>query len=210
MQPDMAETQPIRVETRTGAALRDLIPVLARLRVAVFRAWPYLYDGDADWESAYLADYPASPRAAVVVALAGDEPVGAATCLPLADESANIQAPFRARGLEPSRVFYFGESVLLPACRGQGVGVRFFEAREAHARAVSHCDFACFCAVERAPDDPRRPADYVPLDGFWRNRGYRPMPGFACTMHWREVGDAAETPHTLNFWGRALRDAPLP
>ena len=86
----------------------------------------------------------------------------------------------------------------------------FAEAREAHARAVSDADFACFCAVERAPDDPRRPADYTPLDGFWRNRGYRPMPGFACTMRWREVGDAEESPHQLNFWGRALRDAPLP
>lgn len=210
MQPAMAETETIRVETCMGAALQPLLPALARLRIAVFRAWPYLYDGDAKQESEHLAEFAASPRAGIVVAFAGDEPVGASTCLPLADESANVKAPFLERGLDPARVFYFGESVLLPGLRGQGIGVRFFEAREAHARAVSDADYACFCAVERAPDDPRRPPGYVPLDGFWRKRGYRPMPGFACTMSWREVGDTEETPHQLNFWGRALRDAPLP
>ncbi len=88
--------------------------------------------------------------------------------------------------------------------------MRFFEGREAHARAVSDADFACFCAVERAPDDPRHPPRYVPLDGFWRNRGYKLLPGFACTMRWREVGQADEIEHRLNFWGRALREASLP
>jgi GNAT superfamily N-acetyltransferase len=210
MWPAMLQNEPIRVETRSGAALLPLLPALARLRTAVFRAWPYLYDGDAKQESAHLAEFAASPRAGIVIAFAGDEPVGASTCLPMADESDNVKAPFLAHNIAPERVFYFGESVLLPGLRGQGIGVRFFEAREAHARAVSDADFACFCSVERSPDDPRRPPGWVPLDAFWRKRGYRPMPGFACTMEWREVGHAEETPHRLNFWGRALRDAALP
>lgn len=210
MQPAMQEDEPIRVETCTGAALLPLLPALARLRITVFREWPYLYDGSEAYEAGYMRTYADSPRAAVVVAFAGGEPVGAATCLPLADEGEAVKAPFLARGLDPARVFYFGESVLLPRLRGRGLGVRFFAGREAHARAVSDAEFACFCAVERAPGDPRRPPGYVPLDGFWRNRGYRPMPGMACTMRWREVGDAEETEHRLNFWGRALGDAELP
>ena len=206
----MPETEPIRVETLTGEALIPHLPALARLRITVFRTWPYLYDGSEAYESGYMRTYADSPRAAVVIAFAGEEPVGASTCLPLTDESENVQAPFLAHGIEPSRVFYFGESVLLPRLRGQGIGVRFFEAREAHARAASDAEFACFCSVERAPDDPRRPPGYTPLDAFWRKRGYQPMPGFACSMDWREVGQAEDTPHKLNFWGRALRDTPLP
>ena len=184
----MPDDETIRVETCTGAALLPLLPALARLQITVFREWPYLYEGSESYEAEYMRTYPDSPRAGVVVAFAGEEPVGASTCLPLVDESDNVKAPFLAHGIDPARVFYFGESVLLPGLRGKGLGVRFFERREAHARAVSDADFACFCAVERAPDDPRRPPGYVPLNGFWRNRGYRPMPGFACTMHWREVG----------------------
>ncbi len=210
MQPAMPEDQPIHVETCTGTALLPLLPALARLRIAVFREWPYLYDGSGAYESDYTQTYLDSPRAGVVFAFAGEEPVGAATCLPLADEGDVVKAPFLAQGIDPSRVFYFGESVLLPHMRGRGIGVRFFEGREAHARGVSDAEFACFCSVERAPDDPRRPPGYTPLDAFWRNRGYQPMSGLACTMHWREVGQTDETPHKLNFWGRALRDAPLP
>jgi len=206
----MPGNQPIRVETRSGAALLPFLPALARLRATVFRTWPYLYDGDVPYEERYMRTYAESPRAAVVVAFAGDEPVGASTCLPMADESDDVKAPFLEHGVTPSRVFYFGESVLLPEFRGQGIGVRFFEGREAHARAISDADFACFCSVERSPGDPRRPPDYVPLDAFWRKRGYAPMPGFVSTFSWREVGSDEEVPHRLNFWGRALRDAPLP
>lgn len=212
MQPAMHDDEPIRVETCTGAALLPMLPALARLRIAVFREWPYLYDGDESvgYETEYMRSYAQSPGAAIIVAVVGEEPVGAATCLPLADESETVRAPFVAHGLDPARVFYFGESVLRPEWRGRGLGVRFFEKREAHAHAVSDAEFACFCAVERTPDDPRRPPGFVPLDRFWRNRGYQPLSGFACTMEWREVGHAEKTPHKLNFWGRALRDAPLP
>ena len=43
---------------------------------------------------------------------------------------------FVARGIEVARLFYFGESVLLPEYRGQGVGHAFFDHREAQARGV--------------------------------------------------------------------------
>ncbi|MBW4023717.1 MAG: GNAT family N-acetyltransferase [Proteobacteria bacterium] len=199
-----------RIQTVTGEALRPYIPALARLRIAVFRDWPYLYEGAPDYEETYLPVYADSPRAAVVLALDGESVVGASTCLPLADESANVQAPFRIAGIGIDRVFYFGESVLLRPYRGTGLGVRFFEEREAHARRVSACDFAAFCAVERPADHPARPADAVPLDGFWRRRGFTPYPSLACEMRWREVGATDQTPHRLVFWLKSLTGAPLP
>ena len=63
---------------------------------------------------------------------------------------------------------------------------------------------AAFCAVVRNPNDPRRPPGHVPLDGFWRNRGYAPRPDLSCVFHWRETGDDRETPHVLSFWLKAL------
>ena len=206
----MTETGALRIVTVTGAELRPHIPALARLRIAVFRDWPYLYDGDQAYEENYLTIYANSPRAAIVLALDGAEVVGASTCLPLADETDNVQAPFRAAGIDIGRVFYFGESILLRAYRGSGAGVRFFAEREAHARAVSICDFAAFCAVRRPADHPAKPADAVPLDNFWRKRGFTPYPHLSCTMDWKEVGAAEETPHQLAFWLKSLTGAPLP
>jgi GNAT superfamily N-acetyltransferase len=196
--------------TVTGADLPPFIPALARLRIAVFRDWPYLYDGDCAYEESYLRIYAESPGAAVVLAFDGDAVVGASTCLPLADETGNVQAPFHAAGIAIDRVFYFGESILLKPYRGAGAGAHFFAEREAHARRVSACDIAAFCAVARPADHPARPADAVPLDAFWRRRGFTPYPSLTCEMRWKEVGGAAETPHRLSFWLKSLTGAPLP
>jgi GNAT superfamily N-acetyltransferase len=164
----MAPSSPVRIEIVAGNALKAMLPDLARLRTAVFREWPYLYDGDDGSEERYLGTYTASHLAAVVVALDGASPVGMSTCIPLAAETENVRAPFLARGWDTARFFYFGESVLLPAFRGRGIGVEFFHRREEHARRVSAVDFSCFCAVQRPAEHPGRPAGYVPLDEFWR------------------------------------------
>lgn len=185
-----------------GDALGPLLPALGRLRAEVFRDWPYLYDGDPAYEARYLATYARSPRAAAFVAFDGATPVGVSTCIPLTDETPNIVAPFAAAGIAPPRVFYFGESVLLPGYRGQGLGVRFFQARESHASATSICDITAFCAVQRDAADPRRPDTYAPLDSFWHRRGYVPRLDLACTIAWKEIGHDAETDHRLMFWLR--------
>jgi len=193
----------VRIETVTGAALRPFLPAVARLRVQVFRDWPYLYEGQPGYEEKYLAAYADSPGAAVVLALDGDMPVGAATCQPMQESHASVVRAFQAHGLDPARTCYFGESVLRPAYRGQGIGVAFFAAREAHARALG-LDSAAFCAVVRNGNDPRRPRDHQPLDAFWQRRGYAPRKDIGVVFHWQEPGDDRETPHSLSFWLKDL------
>ena len=173
----------------------------------MFRVWPYLYEGDEAYERDYVATYAESERAAIVIARDGDAIVGASTCLPLTDEDEAMQAPFRAAGIDPASVFYFGESVLLPAYRGRGVGVAFFRERETHARAVSDATHAAFCAVIRDNADPRRPADATTLDAFWRKRGYAPVSGLVCRMRWREIGAAHEVENRLQVWMKPLGGA---
>ena len=60
---------------------------LARLRIAVFREYPYLYDGDMAYEKYYIQQYVQSPGSVIVLAMDGDTIVGASTALPLADEA---------------------------------------------------------------------------------------------------------------------------
>jgi GNAT superfamily N-acetyltransferase len=189
----------LHFETLHGDRLRAWLPRLAGLRIAVFREWPYLYEGDAAYEEAYLAAYAGSPGAAVIAALDGDRAVGCATCQPMAEATPRVRDAFAARGMDPARWCYFGESVLLPDYRGRGAGVRFFEMREAHARGLG-LEAAAFCAVTRNDSDPRRPAGYMPLDAFWRKRGYARRADISVVFDWREVGDDRETPHALGFW----------
>ncbi len=192
------------IERVTGEALRRHIPDLARLRIEIFRAWPYLYEGDEAYERKYLETYLRSSRSVVVLALDGERVVGASTALPLEDEADYVTAPFAARGLDIARFFYFGESVLDPAYRGRGIGVRFFEERESHARGFGTFEAACFCAVQRPDDHPAKPGDYVPLDAFWTRRGFAKDPSLVTHFAWRDLGETAETEKPMAFWFKRL------
>ncbi len=193
----------LAVRPLTGTALRAALGNLARLRIAVFAAFPYLYSGSEDYEREYLAEFTAAPDAVLVAAFDGDRIVGAATASPLIAQDDYIRAPFVRQGIDSAPVFYFGESVLLPEYRGQGIGHAFFDQREAAARAYG-ASHASFCAVVRPADHPRRPADYVPLDAFWQRRGYAPVPGLTGEFHWQEHGEAGESAKPMQYWMRAL------
>jgi GNAT superfamily N-acetyltransferase len=193
----------VEIATLEGPAAASVAEDLARLRVTVFREWPYLYEGSLDYERRYLAKYSALARATIVVARAGDEIVGASTALPLADSEAELQAPFLAAGLDPADHYYYGESVLLAPWRRRGIGVAFFAARETRARALGF-KIGTFCAVVRPDNHPARPADYVPLDAFWTKRGYVRAPNLTASFSWRDVGEPAATAKPMVFWTKTL------
>lgn len=195
---------PIRVETLKGKDTHRHLAGLAKLRIEVFREWPYLYDGSLGYENDYLRAFANAPGAVIVGAFDGAALVGAATAAPLQSQADYIVAPFRARGLALERFFYFGESVLKRAYRNLGLGVQFFAEREAVARGASGVDTCTFSAVIRGDGDPRKPDGYSPLDGFWRRRGYEVWDGMACEIGWTEVGSAVETQQRMQFWRKAL------
>ena len=183
--------------------MRSARDALAQLRVAVFRTFPYLYEGSFDYELEYLEVYFRSAGAVSAVVWDGEDAVGATTMLPLVDAEAEVQAPFAEAGYALGDLAYFGESVLLQQYRGRGLGVKFFELREAHSRSLGLS--ACtFCAVDRPADHPARPADYVPNDRFWEHRGYRRAPKLQATFSWPDIGCAESTPKTMTFWMREL------
>ena len=91
--------------------------------------------------------------------------------------------------------------------RGQGIGVQFFSEREAHARSLGGFDITCFCAVQRPPDHPRRPPDYVPLDSFWQKRGYAKQPSLQTDYVWQDLDEDAPSAKPMVFW---LKHWPAP
>ena len=53
-------------------------------------------------------------------------------------------------------------------------------------------------------DHPLRPEGYVPLDAFWRNRGFAPVEGMVGQLVWRDIDQEAETAKPMQFWMKAL------
>lgn len=196
----------LQVQRFAGPEIARYIPDLAALRMAVFREYPYLYAGSQAYEERYLRKYLDAADSVMVMVFAGARIVGASTGLPLADADAEFQAPFVAHGYDLASIFYFGESVLAEAYRGRGIGAEFFEQREAHVHDLGRFDTICFCAVERPPAHPLRPADYRPLDAFWQRRGYAQRAELRTSYVWQDLDEDEESPKPMNFWLKQLAD----
>ena len=197
------EPSSLRYTRLSGSAITPHLPGLARLRMGVFREFPYLYDGSEAYERKYLQTYVDSPDSIVVLVHAGGELIGAATGLPMSDESAEFPQPFKAAGYDIATIFYCGESVLDARFRGRGIYRQLFAAREAHARALGFA-LCTFCCVQRPPDHPLRPADYVPLDAVWRHFGYREHPELFTHYDWKDVDQAQSSAKVMRFWSKPL------
>lgn len=173
---------------------------VARLRMEVFRDFPYLYEGSLDYEKNYLGVYLKSGRSHFIAAKDEKRLIGLSSCIPLKDENDYVQEPFKKAGLNLDKIFYFGESILLTAYRGRGLGHAFFDGREKAALSYGEYDMTCFCAVERPPDHALRPPSYKPLDEFWRKRGYEIHPQLKSYFSWQDIGDREETLKPMIYW----------
>ena len=197
----------MRIDVRTLTPGHDLqvhISDIVRLRLRVFRDWPYLYDGTEADETAYLSTLAASPGAVCIAAFDGQNMVGASTGMPLQNEHEPFLKPFRDAGYDITSIFYCAESVLLPVYRGRGLYRDFFNGREAHAVSLGGFKHSVFCGVIRPDDHPMKPEQFQPLDPVWQHFGYAPYPSLTAPFNWRDLGDAEETPKQLQFWGNAL------
>ncbi len=189
---------------KTGAAIASVFDDLAQLRIAVFKAFPYLYEGSIDYEKEYLKVYSESKNTFLFAVYDGNKMVGATTCIPLIDETPEVQEPFINAGIELESVFYFGESILLSDYRGLGLGHRFFDEREAHARSFSTCKITSFCSVVREENHPLRPSDYQTLDKFWIKRGYNKETSLKSTFEWLDIGEQHSTQKEMIYWTKQL------
>jgi GNAT superfamily N-acetyltransferase len=193
------------ISAYTGDAARPFLGEVARLRIAVFREFPYLYEGSTDYEMEYLSNYYSSEKSLLITAKEDSVTVGISTAVALADADPEFREPIIGAGLDPGKILYFGESVLLPEFRGKGIGHRFFDLREEWARRWGF-PITAFCAVSRPPGHPSEPKDYRPLDSFWESRGYRKRDDLVVRLPWKEVGGSdQETDHELIYW---LRESP--
>lgn len=194
----------ISIQCVQGGAAQNYIQDIGRLRIEVFREFPYLYDGDFSFEEKYLASYFSCPDSLVVLALDNSKIIGASTGLPLKSAEIEWRKAFTGSAYNIDSVFYFGESVLQKNYRGRGLGHIFFDEREKFAREQIGIRFTSFCSVVRSPDHPLRPPEFRSYKKFWQKRGYAKIPNLTTHFQWKDVGDSAETAKKMEFWIREL------
>lgn len=180
----------IQVKPFVGRAVAPYLSDLARLRIQVFSEFPYLYQGDKEYEEKYLKKFSESERAIFAVAFDGEKVIGAATALPLEEET--LPMPFKNKG----DYFYVGELVLLPEYRRQGIGKQFFPLLEAHVRKLGGFKHLVLATIVRP--------NYTRYDAFWTSQGFIHHPEIKTELSYQEIGEDSESPKPFTFWIKDL------
>lgn len=194
----------IQFKPLRGSEATPHLEDLARLRMIVFREFPYLYEGDLQYEKNYLKTYFSSPNSFVCLCEIERKIVGACTAILLADEQNEFQKPFLNKSLDPKTICYFGESVLEKEYRGQGIGNQFMSLRLDFAKNLPSVRTAAFCAVVREKNHPQTPRDYRPLNAFWEKWGFRKDSDLSTEFAWKDIGQQFETKKQMQFWSKQL------
>lgn len=191
-------------KTFKSKEIESVFDDLARLRITVFKDYPYLYEGTIEYEKEYLKIYSKSERSFLFTVYDGDKIVGATTCIPLTDETEEVKKPFLDLGMDVDSIFYFGESILLSQYRGLGLGNRFFDEREAHTEHFGIFKMTCFCAVARPNNHPMKPDNYRPLDEFWTKRGYHKEVALESKFEWLDINESVSTFKSMIYWTKNI------
>jgi GNAT superfamily N-acetyltransferase len=194
----------ITVHPFVGSAIKAYLSSVARLRVEVFREYPFLQERTLDEESDLLKKYAQSPEAILVIVFDGSKIVGASTGIPFKEEAEWLQKPFLDLELDPSLFFFFTESLLLKPYRGRGIGHHFFDLRENHVSQLGNYSQICFSAIDRSPDHPYRPQDYLLLHDFWKKRGYTHRTELQTHFSSRDFYEDLPSTKMLSFWTKEL------
>lgn len=203
--PKKAEVRRLHIDVLTQDQILACINEVARLRIAVFREYPYLYDGSMAYEAQYLHKFSRTSDSLVVVLKNQDgQIVGALTGLPLIHEEANVTAPFVDQQLDLNGVFYISEILIYQAYRNKGFGKQMMQAAEAFVQRLERYQRLALATVVREKDHPLMPAGYRDSAPFWLLHGYQPQPDLICTIAWQQIDQDHETSQPLMFWTKDL------
>ena len=175
---------------------------IARLRISIFREYPYLYDGDQGYEADYLKKFIHTEDSIMVLAFSDENIVGALTGLPLRCEEPNVREPWIQSNIQVDHLYYFSEGLLRREFRNRGIGRRMFQLAENWVENTHRYKAFTLATVIRSEDHPRKPENFSSTDRFWEKLGYRKTKDIVCTIPWKEVGEVQESPKPLLFWSK--------
>lgn len=178
---------------------------IARIRLTLFKEYPYLYDGTLEIEQDYLENvYFKSPRATIILVFDEQEVVGFSSSIPLTEEMDEVKLPFINQGVHLDEYLYIGEVMLNPAYRSKGILKKFAEIHESKARELC-CKYMLFATVDRDENHTYKPADYKNIEPICKHFGFKKVPNLIMTCSWMRIDTQKNEDNILHFWQKSLK-----
>lgn len=192
----------IEIQELKGQEITPHIPEMGKLRVGMFKEYPYLYEGSAEYEEEYLSIYANSPNSLILTVNHNNKIVGMLTGLRLIDWFDMALEPFKVAGHNPAEIYYIGEGMLLEEYRGIFSYTPLINQQEALAKQLG-AKYMSFCAVNRPNNHPEKPTNYRSLTPLFKRLGYTKTNVIA-EFEWTDVGDTQPTHKPMQFWLKPL------
>lgn len=186
--------------------IEKYIDLVAQWRIEQFREFPYLYQGNSDYERRYLKHYAIDPKATFVIAREHGEIAGVVTGLPLSSES-NIVADLKhlQKNELLDEYYYLGEIIIPPRHRGKGLMRNLCEKQEIAVKAWGFKKM-CLLTVVREKEHSLIPANYKSSDDKFAHLGYHKT-DITTEFHWPTIqadGTVKDIKNPLVMWVKSL------
>jgi len=201
---NMNKESKIEINILRGSEIIPYIPQVAELRIAIFREFPYLYEGTLSYEEKYLQMYSLSKHSTLIIAQDREKVIGAVTGVPVAEAMDEVKELFHKQKMSTEGVYYLGEIMLLKEYRKKKIGHALFKEFEKSVRSMGGYQKIVLCEINRSDTDVKKPADYIPLDHFWSSQGYTKHSNLIAYYSYQEIGNTEETLHPMIFWMKEL------
>lgn len=182
-----------------GSEIEKHIDQLGRFRIEIFREYPYLYDGNIEYERTYLGRYSRNSESFLLILQDTHGIIGACTGIPLNGENHEFQNAFV--GENRDEIYYIGEVMLRADSRGKKLGSRLL------STALGLIDSKKFkkvslCTVDRGLNHLQRPVSYCSPDYLWKKCGFEKSINLLAYLDWKDIGQEIETQKPMNIWFR--------
>lgn len=198
----------ISVEIVVGSDIQKYIDYVSALRISTFKDYPYLYKGSLNYEKKYIENYILDNKATLAFAKVNNKIAGISTGIPLASNSEivkDIQVIFHKNNIDISRYYYYGETIVLPAYRRQGLTTMLYQKQNELVRNWGF-KYTTILTVMREDDDPLKPKGYQKPDEIWKHLGFYKN-GLVCAHNWPTIqksGEVIEAYNKLELWVKNL------
>lgn len=189
-----------------GKLIEEYLEQIAVLRLEALQEFPYLYEGKINFEKDFLKTYSESSNSLIEIVKDENEVVGVTSCIPLSEESDEMQRMYTNQGYDVRRIFFFGESLILPKYRSEDIYREFFKRMEEHIIDVQPTsEFAVFGSIKRSKNHSLYNEEYKKLTDFWTTLGFKEDRKLFLEFKWKDINKKSESVKKMVFWKKPIR-----